>query len=114
MFWPTAVAFRTEWSTPGTIQMPRIGYEQEQLVSAGLGESAPWSVFSRPGFGCEVKGQPDTNRTDQRQHAIVSDTCHLLPKVRGERILCTEQICYRRSRMTDVILILLVVLLYAL
>lgn len=23
----------TEWSTPGTIQMPRIGYEQEQLVS---------------------------------------------------------------------------------
>ena len=25
---------RTEWSKPGTIQMPRIGYEQEQLVSA--------------------------------------------------------------------------------
>lgn len=27
---------RTEWSTPGTIQMPRIGYEQNQLVSLGL------------------------------------------------------------------------------
>lgn len=39
-----AVAFRTEWSTPGTIQMPRIGYEQEQLVSASLGASAPLST----------------------------------------------------------------------
>lgn len=89
-----AVAFRTEWSTPGTIQMPRIGYEQEQLVSASLGASAL------------PIGQTNNSFT-RNLLPIVSKTCHLLPKVRGERILCTEQICCRRSRMelTDVILL---------
>lgn len=79
-----------------------------RCLASGMSKSNWLVLVSEQARHC----QPDTNRTDQQLFyqkpvAIVSNTCHLLPKVRGERILCTEQICCRRSRMelTDVILL---------